>query len=123
MCIERASAGNLCACWNIGGRSRGRLLVDNMGGRARRGGGFGLSHSVTVDENKYDGHLSLKQGGVYLDLFPFRNSGFRVTGGALINDDELRAHAVPNAQGNYKIGDDFVPAVGAAPSAVAKLRQ
>lgn len=83
--------------------------------------GFGLSHSVTVDENKYDGHLSLKQGGVYLDLFPFRNSGFRVTGGALINDDELRAHAVPNAQGNYKIGDDFVPAVGAAPSAVAKL--
>jgi hypothetical protein len=83
--------------------------------------GFGLSHSVNVDQNKYDGHLSLKQGGLYLDLFPFSNSGFRVTGGALINDDELSAHAVPNAEGNYKIGNDYVPAVGAAPSASAKL--
>ncbi len=83
--------------------------------------GFGLSHSVTVDQNKYEGHLNLIQGGLYLDLFPFRNSGFRVTAGALINDDELKAHAVPNAEGNYKIGDDFVPAVGGAPSAVAKL--
>jgi hypothetical protein len=83
--------------------------------------GFGLSHAVTVDDNKYEGHLNLIQGGLYLDLFPFKNSGFRITGGALINDDELKAHAVPNAEGNYKIGDDFVPAVGGAPSAVAKL--
>ncbi|WP_240975480.1 hypothetical protein [Paraburkholderia aromaticivorans] len=44
-----------------------------------------------------------------------------MTAGALINDDELSAHAVPNAQGNYKIGDDFVPAVGAAPSAIVTL--
>lgn len=83
--------------------------------------GFGLSHSVNVNDNEYDGHLKLLQGGLYLDLFPFSSSGFRVTAGALINEDELSAHAVPNAQGNYKIGDDYVPAVGAAPSATVTL--
>ncbi|SEE84039.1 hypothetical protein SAMN02787142_4919 [Burkholderia sp. WP9] len=83
--------------------------------------GFGLSHSVHANDNEYDGHLKLLQGGLYLDLFPFSSSGFRVTAGALINDDELSAHAVPNAQGNYKIGDDYVPAVAAAPSATVTL--
>jgi hypothetical protein len=83
--------------------------------------GLGFSHSVNVNDNEYDGHLKLLQGGLYLDLFPFRSSGFRVTAGALINDDELTAHAVPNAQGNYKIGNDYVPAVGSAPSATATL--
>ncbi|MFT4503625.1 hypothetical protein [Caballeronia sp. 15711] len=84
-------------------------------------GGFGLSHSFTVDDNKYDGHLSLKQGGLYLDLFPFSSSGFRVTGGALFNGDKLTGHAVPDADGNYKIGNDLVPAVGPAPSATVRL--
>ncbi len=83
--------------------------------------GFGLSHSFDVNENQYDGHLKLLQGGLYLDVFPFRASGFRLTAGALINDDTLTAHAVPNSQGNYKIGDDYVPAVGDAPSATATL--
>ncbi len=83
--------------------------------------GLGFSHSLNVSGNEYDGHLKLLQGGLYIDLFPFASSGFRVTAGALINDDELTAHAVPNAQGNYKIGDDFVPAVGAAPSTTATL--
>ncbi len=83
--------------------------------------GLGFSHSVNVDGNQYDGHLRLLQGGLYLDLFPFSSSGFRVTTGALINDDQLQAHAVPNADGNYKIGNDYVPAVGPAPSATATL--
>jgi hypothetical protein len=83
--------------------------------------GFGLSHSVTIDDVKYDGHLKLLQGGLYLDLFPFPGSGFRFTGGALINDDDLKAHAVANADGNYKIGDTSVPAIGPAPSLTAKL--
>jgi len=83
--------------------------------------GFGLSHSFNVSGSEYDGHLSLKQGGLYLDLFPFSSSGFRVTGGALFNGDELTAHAVPNADGNYKIGNDYVPAIGAAPSATARF--
>ncbi|SDR25123.1 hypothetical protein SAMN05443245_3938 [Paraburkholderia fungorum] len=83
--------------------------------------GFGLSHSFDVDGNRYDGHLKLLQGGAYLDLFPFVSSGFRVTAGALINDNRLSAQAQPNAQGEFKIGDDFVPAVGPAPSATATL--
>ncbi|MGF6534036.1 MULTISPECIES: hypothetical protein [Paraburkholderia] len=83
--------------------------------------GFGLSHSVTVDGNVYDGRLTLLQGGLYLDLFPFSSSGFRVTAGALINNDELKAHAVANSDGNYKIGNSYVPAVGAAPSATAEF--
>lgn len=83
--------------------------------------GFGLSHTVTVDGNQYDGRLTLLQGGLYLDLFPFKSSSFRVTTGVLINDDHLDAHAIPNADGNYKIGSDYVPAVGPAPSAEASL--
>ena len=83
--------------------------------------GLGFSHNVDVDGNEYDGHLSLEQGGLYLDLFPFEASAFRVTAGALFNDDTLTAHAVPNADGNYKIGGDYVPAIGGSPTATAKL--
>jgi hypothetical protein len=83
--------------------------------------GLGFSHSVNVSGNEYDGHVKLLQGGLYLDLFPFASSGFRVTAGVLINDDELTGHAVPNAQGMYKIGNDFVPAVGPAPSTTVTL--
>jgi hypothetical protein len=74
-----------------------------------------------VDGNQYAGHLTLLQGGLYLDLFPFKSSGFRVTTGVLINGDHLDANAIPNADGNYKIGNDYVPAVGPAPSAEATL--
>jgi hypothetical protein len=44
-----------------------------------------------------------------------------VTAGALVNDNRLSAQAQPNAQGQFKIGDDFVPAVGPAPTATATL--
>ena len=83
--------------------------------------GLGFSHSVNVSGNEYDGHVKLLQGGLYLDLFPFASSGFRVTAGALTNNDELKAHAVPNSDGNYKIGSSYVPAVGPAPSATAEF--
>jgi hypothetical protein len=83
--------------------------------------GMAFSHNVDVDDNQYDGHLSLKQGGFYLDLFPFASSAFRVTAGALFNGDTLTAHAVPNADGDYKIGNDYVPAVGGSPTATATL--
>ncbi len=83
--------------------------------------GFGLSHTVTVDGDPYDGHLSLLQGGLYLDLFPFSSSGFRVTAGVLINGDHLNAHAVPDENGNYRFGDDYLPALGPAPSIEATL--
>jgi hypothetical protein len=83
--------------------------------------GLAFGRSFTVDDNRYDGHLSLAQGGLYMDVFPFTSSAFRVTGGALINSDTLTATAVPNADGNYKIGNDYVPAVGGAPTAKASF--
>jgi hypothetical protein len=68
--------------------------------------GFSLSHSFDADGTRYDGRLKLLQGGAYLDLFPFASSGFRVTAGALVNDNQLNAQAQPNAQGQFKIGDE-----------------
>ncbi|WP_408481578.1 hypothetical protein [Paraburkholderia graminis] len=105
----------------LGGGIGAALPLNSWTGVHAEFEGLGFSHSVNVNENEYDGHLKLLQGGLYLDVFPFRSSGFRLTAGALINDDELSAHAVPNAQGNYKIGDDYVPAVGPAPSATVTL--
>ncbi|WP_052392005.1 hypothetical protein [Paraburkholderia bannensis] len=83
--------------------------------------GFGLSHTVTVDDNRYDGRLTLAQGGTYLDLFPFASNQFRLTAGALFNGDSLSAKLQPNAQGNYNIGGQTVPALGPAPSAKVTL--
>ncbi|WP_244145735.1 hypothetical protein [Paraburkholderia tropica] len=83
--------------------------------------GFGLSHTVTVDDNRYDGHLTLAQGGTYLDLYPFASSAFRLTAGALFNADSLSATLSPNAQGNYQIGGQTVPALGPSPTAKATL--
>ena len=83
--------------------------------------GLAFGRSLTVDDNNYDGHLSLAQGGLYLDLFPFTSSAFRVTSGALFNSDTLTVTATPNADGNYKIGNAYVPAVGGAPTAKATL--
>lgn len=82
--------------------------------------GSGLARSFDVDGNRYDGHLKLLQGGAFLDLFPLASSGFRVTAGALVNDNSLTSQAQPNAQGEFKIGDDL-PALGDAPSASATL--
>jgi hypothetical protein len=83
--------------------------------------GFGLSHTVTVDDNRYEGHLTLAQGGTYLDVFPFASSGFRFTAGALFNGDSLSANLAPNAQGNYVIGGQTVPALGPSPTAKVTL--
>ncbi|QGZ66899.1 hypothetical protein FAZ98_32735 [Paraburkholderia acidisoli] len=83
--------------------------------------GLGFSHDFTAGDNRYSGHLTLAQGGLYMDVFPFASSAFRFTGGAIINGDTLTAAALPNADGNYKIGNDFVPAVGGAPTAKATM--
>lgn len=83
--------------------------------------GLGFSHDFTAGDNRYSGHLTLAQGGLYMDVFPFASSAFRFTGGAIINGDTLTATAIPNADGNYKIGNDFVPALGGAPTAKATM--
>lgn len=79
--------------------------------------GLGFNTSVSVDGGRYEGRVKLLQGGLYGDLFPFASSGFRLSAGVLINGDSFDAHAVPNALGNYVIGNTYVPAVGPAPQA------
>ncbi|MFP6562786.1 hypothetical protein WJ542_31470 [Paraburkholderia sp. B3] len=83
--------------------------------------GIGFSTSLSVDGGRYDGQLRLLQGGVYGDLFPFVSNDFRLSAGALIDDDAFTGHAVPDAFGNYVIGNTYVPAVGAAPQATVTL--
>jgi hypothetical protein len=83
--------------------------------------GIGLSTSLNVDGGRYDGNLKLLQGGLYGDLFPFATNDFRLSAGMLINDDSFTGHAVPNALGNYVIGNTYVPAVGPAPEATVTL--
>jgi hypothetical protein len=83
--------------------------------------GIGFSTSLSVDGGRYDGQLRLLQGGLYGDLFPFASNDFRVSVGALINDDAFTGQAVPDAFGNYVIGNTYVPAVGPAPEATVTL--
>jgi hypothetical protein len=83
--------------------------------------GIGLSTSLSVDGGRYDGDLKLLQGGLYGDFFPFASNDFRLSVGALINDDTFTGSAVPNSLGNYVIGNTYVPAVGPAPQATVTL--
>jgi hypothetical protein len=83
--------------------------------------GLGFNTSATVDGGRYEGRVKLLQGGIYGDLFPLASSGFRLSAGVLINDDSFDGHAVPNALGNYVIGNTYVPAVGPAPEASITL--
>lgn len=83
--------------------------------------GIGLSTSLSVDGGRYDGDLKLLQGGLYGDFFPFASNDFRLSVGALINDDSFTGRAVPNSLGNYVIGNTYVPAVGPAPQATVTL--
>ena len=81
--------------------------------------GFGFSKRINIDGGEYDGHIGLLQGGLYLDLFPLSGSGFRVTAGALINNDDVKASAVETSDGQFKVGSNYVPAIGPAPSVKA----
>lgn len=63
---------------------------------------LGLDHSFTSGGINYDGHASLRSGGVILDIHPF-GGGFRLSAGARINGNKGRVRAVPN--GPTKIGD------------------
>jgi hypothetical protein len=56
--------------------------------------GFGLSHQFNSGGATYDAHLHLFSGGTYVDLFPFASSSFRVSAGAMFDDDYLHGNAV-----------------------------
>jgi TonB dependent receptor len=54
-----------------------------------------LSHNFTVGGNRYEDGIRLRQGGIYGDMFPWSNSGFRVTAGLRITDNEVSGNSVP----------------------------
>lgn len=61
---------------------------------------FSLHHDFTIAGIRYKDDLDLRQGGVYLDLFPFRDSGFRIAVGARFNGDQLTGTSTPT-NGTY----------------------
>jgi hypothetical protein len=69
---------------------------------------FGL-HDFTVGGNRYDDGVRLRQGGLYGDLFPWSNSGFRVTAGLRFTDDEVSGNSVPT-NGTYTFKGTTTPA-------------
>jgi len=82
--------------------------------------GFGLSHQFSSGDNTYDAHLHVLNGGTYLDVFPFRGSGFRITAGAMFDDDTLTGNAIAN-NGTYTFNGTTVLAPPGT-SATATLR-
>lgn len=68
-----------------------------------------FSHNFTVGGNRYDDGVRLRQGGLYGDLFPWSNSGFRVTAGLRFTDDEVSGNSVPT-NGTYTFKGTTTPA-------------
>jgi hypothetical protein len=81
---------------------------------------FTLHHDFTLDNNRYKGDARLRQGGLYLDAFPFKGHGWRITAGVRLNDDTLDALSTPD-NGTYYFNGKNRPAVpGADATASAK---
>lgn len=62
---------------------------------------FEYDYSATKDDVKYDLGLNLLSASLLLDWYPFKG-GFRISGGALINENKLDLTA--QSQGTYLIG-------------------
>jgi hypothetical protein len=68
-----------------------------------------FNHDFTVAGIRYKDDVTLRQGGLYLDLFPFHASGFRISAGARFNDDHLTGTSVPT-NGTYEFNGKKYPA-------------
>lgn len=75
--------------------------------------GFNATHDFHAGDNKFHGTLHVRHAGLYVDLFPFAGSGFRVTTGALFNRDRLESVVVPD-DGYYTLDGNRIPAALAA---------
>ncbi|ADG14621.1 conserved hypothetical protein [Paraburkholderia atlantica] len=54
-----------------------------------------LSHNFEVGGNRYEDDIRLRQGGLYGDFFPWAGTGFRVTAGLRLTDNEVSGNSVP----------------------------
>ena len=62
---------------------------------------FELSYDTDVSGNEYEGNLELQSFGLSFDWHPF-SSGFRLSSGAFLNNNEVSA----SASGELEIGDE-----------------
>lgn len=82
-------------------------INDHVG--LRVGGNFGtLEQKVDLDEATVNGEAQFQTIPLLLDLFPF-GGGFRVSFGAMVNNNKITLSAIPNeplkVNGNYYIID------------------
>jgi len=76
------------------------LLFSHLGVR----GGFnamGFTFSPTVKDVKLDGNLRLLTFPFVADLYPWGNGSFHLSGGLVINKNQLSATGVPSSAGTY----------------------
>ncbi len=73
---------------------------------ALRTGVNGLNYSDSLNESgiKYDADLELKTASLILDYHPFSN-GFRLSGGAMYNGNQLKVTGKPDGSGDIEIND------------------
>jgi hypothetical protein len=68
-----------------------------------------FSHDFIVGGNRYQDDVRLRQGGLYGDIFPWSNSGFRITAGLRFTDNEVSGDSVPT-NGTYTFQGQTFPA-------------
>ncbi len=67
-------------------------------------GAMRWSYGVTIDEMKYDFAMGLYTLGLFMDWHP-GGSGFRLTGGVIINSHDINARTTPKPDKLYTIGE------------------
>ena len=79
-----------------------------------------VMENIKIDDIRYDGRPKLRSGGAMIDFYPFEG-GFRVSAGARVNGNKLRAKASPLT--SVGIGNQiFAPAQVSTLSGVARIR-
>lgn len=64
-------------------------VTEHLGARVDVNG-FGISHSFTAGDIRYDGKLRMVHGGLYADFFPAPSVlPFRLTAGVLVGQDKI----------------------------------
>ena len=81
----------------------GKRFSERWGGRVFLNSGIkGDVDDLKYNEQKYDGEAKVGPGlGVFADLYPIRDSGFRLTGGLLLGENKLEEMKAKPRNGTY----------------------